>query len=132
MRMKAPRGITNGERGEYHPQFHKSYQQGKGPGEKSTKDSASPGSLTPFRHEQKRQLGNDQFCPDRSIRGGQVRMSCAASFISVAGKNNSGRAESSPTSDATREQFTKESILNREVQVSRINWIIVLAVDQNA
>ncbi|GFW40150.1 hypothetical protein TNCV_5118331 [Trichonephila clavipes] len=56
-------------------------------------------------------------------------MTCVADISSVEGRSNPGSTETSPTSDAAREQLVKESILSREVKVSRINWKITQVRD---
>ncbi|GFR16280.1 hypothetical protein TNCT_515101 [Trichonephila clavata] len=75
-------------------------------------DKRSPESSLPVHHKELLQLRKDLSDPDKSSLRGQVRMICAAGVSSVEGKNNSGGANSCPTSDAARKQPTKESILS--------------------
>ncbi|GFR25968.1 hypothetical protein TNCT_599551 [Trichonephila clavata] len=69
-----------------------------------------------------RQPRKYKFGPDKSSLLGQVFMSCDTNVSSVEGNSNPGEAELSPTSDAASEWPTKESILSREVKVSKNNW----------
>ncbi|GFR01196.1 hypothetical protein TNCT_529211 [Trichonephila clavata] len=76
----------------------------------------------------------DVTAEGRCDQSRQVQPGRSSLYKLLRRRQSSGRKEqfrrSNPTSDVAREQPTKESILSREVQVSRINWRISLAGDQ--
>ncbi|GFQ79267.1 hypothetical protein TNCT_587951 [Trichonephila clavata] len=82
------RRTTNGRRGVCHPQSRQAHQQGKGPGEKATKDRACPESPVPIHHEELWLPRKDLSGPEKSSMGEQVRMSCAIDVSSVEGKSS--------------------------------------------